>query len=53
MIEFALIQSCPTLIYLLVFIGFPIIMRRILSWNFISYDPFLHFNFQVALLVGS
>ena len=36
-------QSCLTLICLQVFIAFPVILRKILSRNFISNDPFSYF----------
>ena len=46
-------QSCQTSICFQVLIPFLIIMRRILSLNYISNDHFLYLNSHVALLVGS
>ena len=54
MVESALISKQPNFNSSSGFYNFPaVILRRIFPRNFIPNDPFLYFNIQVALLVGS
>ena len=56
MIESALISKLPNFNLSSGFLAFPIMLHRILLWNFISNDSFLYikyFNMQVAFLISS